>query len=333
MKVVIALVLSTFYFGFLFGQNERLPYVMFSEKAVVHTSLSLNSAPFKLSDDFNGFSKLSFQHNLNLIQGIGLAYQSFALEISYKLPGHIRNTEKYGKTKYFDLGLQFSYQNWDFTLGFQEYKGFGIRNAHMISNNLPLSSVGYYLNGNIKSRAFGVNAYRFFNPELRMKPAVGIVGRYTSPVHGAYLRLTSNIHGISSRNGIIPQGYLNTTSSIHKANTISAFDFGAVPGYAYINNLEGWQFGAFIGLGAVIQTKFYNFSNTNRGFLGLAPRLDLKLQAGYNVDNWFLMLTSQFDQKSIRFKDFKYNQTHYYLRLTYGYRFDYQLKLFKRKKP
>ncbi|RYM32034.1 DUF4421 domain-containing protein [Brumimicrobium glaciale] len=331
MKVLYSVIFCIIFYSFSYGQSERLPYVMYPNKMVFHTSLSLNNAPFKLRDNFGGFDKISFKPNLNLVQGLGIAYKWFALEISYKLPGHIRNTEKFGKTKYFDLGLQFSYLNWDFAVNFDEYKGYGIKNAGIISNNLDLSPSGYFLNSNIKSRSFGINAYRFFNPELRMKPAVGIVGRYTAPVHGAYLRLTTNIHGISAKKGLIPFNYLNTSSSIHKANSISAFDFGAVPGYGYINNIDGWQFGAFFGLGAVIQAKFYTFSNTSRGFLGLAPRIDLKLQAGYNVDNWFLMLTSQFDQKSIRFKEFKYNQTYYYLRLTYGYRFNYRIKLFKRK--
>lgn len=321
MKVVFTLVFSLFLFGFSYSQEEGLPYVMYPDKAVLHTSFALNDAPFKLRDKFGGFDKLNFRPNLNLVQSVGIAYKWFAAEISYKMPGHIRDTEKFGKTSYFDLGFQFSYKNWDFALSFQDYKGYGIKNAELISDNLPLSTSGYFLNRNLKSRSFGVNAYRFYNPEMRMKPAVGIIGRYTGPVHGVYLRLTTNIHGISSKNGIIPHQYLNSVSSIHKANSISAFDFGAVPGYGYINNVDGWQFGAFAGLGAVIQTKFYSFSNTQRGFLGLAPRVDLKLQLGYNVDDWFLMLTSEFDNKSIRFKNFKYNQTYYNLKLTYGYRF------------
>ena len=329
MKVVYTILLCLFIFGFSFAQDEELPYVMYPNKLVVNTSLSLNDAPFKLRDNFGGFDKINFRPNLNLIQGLGIAYNSLSIEISYKLPGQIRNTDNFGKTRYFDLGIQFSYKNWCFSLDFQEYKGFGIRNGSSISENLPLTSSGYYLNGNLKSRSFGMNAYRFFNPEMRMKPALGITGRYLSPVHGAYLRLTSNIYGITSRNGIIPHQYLNTSSSIHKANSISSFDLGAIPGYGYINNIDGWQLGAFAGLGIVIQSKFYNFGNTGRVFLGLAPRLDLKIQAGYNVDKWFLMLTSEFDQKSIRFKEFRYNQTYYNLRLTYGYRFDYQIKLFK----
>lgn len=322
MKDLFAFLFCVFLFGYSYGQNERLPYVMYPDKVVLHTSFSLKNAPFKLRDNFGNFDKLNYRPNLNLVQGVGIAYKWFALDIGYKLPGHIRNTEKFGKTQYFDLGLQFSYKKWDFAIDFHDYKGYGIKNAKTISKDLPLSPSGYYLNKNVKSISFGINAYRFFNPELRMKPAVGIVGRYTAPVHGAYLRLTTNIHGISASNGLIPHDYLNTQASIHKANSISAFDFGAIPGYAYINNVEGWQFGAFLGLGAVIQTKFYSFDDTRRGFLGLAPRFDLKLQMGYNVDDWFLMLTSQFDHKSIRFNDFKYKQVYYYLRLTYGYRFN-----------
>jgi len=321
MKVLNTVVLCLFISIFSFSQDNRLPYTMYTDKMVLHTSLSIKNAPFKLQDNFGDFDELNFRPNLNLVQGFGLAYKWFALEISYKLPGHLRNTERFGKTKYFDIGFQFSHKTWDFSLNFIDYKGFGIKNASVISNNLPLSPSEYYLNQGIRSTSFGINAYKFFNPYLRMEPAVGMVGRYTAPVHGAYLRLTTNIHGISANNGIIPHQYLNTTSSIHKANSISAFDFGAIPGYAYINNVEGWQFGAFAGLGMVIQSKFYNFGNTNRGFLGLAPRLDFKLQAGYNVENWFLMLTSEFDQKSIRFKEFRYNQTYYNLRLTFGNRF------------
>lgn len=322
MKVVFVFFLSFTIAAISFGQKESTPYVMYPEKVVLNTSLSINSSPFKLQDNFGKVKQLKFKPNLNLIQGVGVSYKGFSFNISYKLPGHVRDKEKYGKTRFFDLGLQFSLKKWDFTIDFLEYKGYGIQEAKKLSPTLPTSNSGFYLNNKVKSRAFGINAYRFFNPDLKMKPAVGIVGRYTSQVHGLYLRLTTNLHGVSAKNGILPHEYLNTTSSIHKANSISAFDFGAIPGYAYVNNINGWQFGAFAGIGAVIQTKFYSFGNTNRGFLGLAPRYDLKLQFGYNVDNWFLMLTSEVDQKNIRFNDFKYNQTYYSLKINYGYRFN-----------
>ncbi|RFC54932.1 DUF4421 family protein [Brumimicrobium aurantiacum] len=334
MKVLFFFFLNILLLGTLKAQDKALPYVMYPNNLVGYTSLTINGAPIKLSDDFGGFNQLKLKPNLNLIQGIGIAYKWLTLNISYKLPGHIKDVEDYGKTSYFNLGAQFSYKRWDFGVSFQEFKGFGIKDALMISNQLPVTEEGYYLNSSLRSRAFGVNAYYFNNPDMRMKPAVGIIGRYTDLVHGAYLRLTTNIHSLSSSNGIIPHQYLNTAASIHRANTISAFDFGAVPGYGFVNNIDGWQFGAFAGVGAVIQAKRYKFDNTSRGFLGLAPRVDLKLQFGYNVDQWFMMLTSTFDQKNIKYSSYKYNQTYYNFSVTYGYRFsgNKMKKLFDKQK-
>lgn len=321
MKVVLSILILFFLSDYSYSQSDSLAYAMHKNRIVVHTSISLRDAPFSFKDDFEGFKKIGYRSNLNVIQGFGVAYKWFSLNINYKLPGYVKNTEKYGKTKYFDLGLQFTFKNWYFDTDFHDYIGYGIKKASMISDTLPTTSSDYYLNDKIQSASFGINAYHFFNNDLNMKAAVGIVGRYTKPVHGVYLRLTTNIHGVSSSNDLIPHEYFTSTPSIHKSNSISAFDFGGIPGYAYLNNINGWQFGAFAGIGAVIQTKVYAFEGSRRTFLGISPRVDLKLQAGYNVEDWFLMLTSSFDQKHIRFNSFKYNQLYYYLRLTYGYRF------------
>ena len=130
-----------------------------------------------------------------------------------------------------------------------------------------------------------------------------------------------NLHGISSPDGLLPYEYINDNRSILQSALMSVFDFGAVPSYVYGNNINGWQFGGFGGLGVVLQAKFYEFDNTTRGFLGLAPRIDLRLQGGYNVEKWFVMLDAAFDNKSIRFNDVRYRQNYYYLRFLYGYRF------------
>nr|WP_299205633.1 DUF4421 family protein [uncultured Brumimicrobium sp.] len=322
MKVVQFILILFLLSGYTSAQNDSLAYAMHKNRLVVHTSFSIRDAPFSFKDNFGDFDKLTYRANLNVIHGIGVAYKWFAININYKLPGYIRNTEKYGQTKYFDLGLQFSLKNWYFRVDFHDYIGYGIKKANYISDSIPTTTSNYYLNDKIQSASFGVNAYHFFNHELNMKAALGIVGRYKEPVHGFYLRMTSNIHGVTASNSLIPHEYFTSTPSIHTAKSISAFDVGGIPGYAYLNNINGWQFGAFAGIGAVVQTKVYNYADTQRGFLGMAPRVDLKLQAGYNVTDWFLMLTSSFDQKNIRFKEFRYNQLYYYLRLTYGYRFN-----------
>lgn len=321
MKTGLSILVFLFSVYHSFAQNDSLPYSVYSDKIVVHTSLSYKDAPFNLKSDFGDFNKLKYRANLNLIHGIGIAYKWFAININYKIPSYLRNRSKYGTTKYFDLGFQFNLKSWYFRVDFHDYIGYGIKNAGIISDTLPLTSSNYYLNDDLQSISIGINAYHFFNHDLRMKAATGIVGRYTEPVHGLYLRLTTNLNAITAPNGLIPYAYLNTDLSIHSATTISSFDFGVIPGYAYINNLDGWQFGVFAGLGALVQVKSFKYANQNRSFLGLSPRIDLKVQMGYNVEKWFLMVTSSVDQKRISFSNLTYNQAYYYVRLTYGYRF------------
>lgn len=321
MKTGLSILVLLFSIFHSFAQNDSLPYSIYKDKIVVHTSLSYHDAPFNLKGNFGDFKKLKYRANLNLIHGIGIAYKWFALNINYKIPSYLGNTEKYGKTKYFDLGFQFNLKSWYFRIDFHDYIGYGIKNAAIISDTLPLSSSNYYLNDKLQSFSIGINAYHFFNHDLKMKAAVGIRARYTKAVHGLYLRLTTNLNALTAPNGLIPHEYLDTKSSIHAAKTISAFGIGAIPGYAYINNINGWQFGTFVGLGGIIQIKSFKYGHQERSFLGLSPRVDLKVQAGYNVDNWFLMLTSSVDQKRINFSNLTYNQIYYYVRLTYGYRF------------
>lgn len=303
------------------GQNDSLPYKVFKNRLVAHSSIGYNAAPFQLKGNFGQVDKLKYRANLNPIMGIGVAYKWFALNINFKLPGYVRNTSDYGETNYLDLGVKFGVKKWFFTIDLHGYNGFGLKDTDKISNELPSSSKNVLTNSQLQSLSMSINGYRFNNKSFKIKPALGIVGRYSEKANSFYIKYTINSHGITASNGIMPHSYFDNEQALFRSNNISAFDFGAVPGWAHVNNINGWQYGVLAGLGGVIQAKIYNYEGNNRGFLGLAPRYDLKVQGGYNVDNWFLMLTSSFDNKSIRFNDFRYRQMYYYVRLTYGYRF------------
>lgn len=310
---------------FLSAQTDSSFYKIFRDSWVIHTSIAINDAPFSIKGNFSGNDKLKYRSNLNLTHGIGVAYKWFALNLNYKIPGYLRNTEKYGKTKYFNLGLKFNLKHWFFSLNGYFYRGYGIRNLNNPYDSLYLSSAGYYLNNNLNTFSLDLNAYYFWEKNMNMKPAMGIVGRYYKPVHGMYIRMTASIQNISNNDFLIPSEIVASNKSIYKSTSMGAYGIGAIPGYAYITNINGWQFGAFAGIGAIIQAKAYSYPSTSkistRSFLGLAPRMDLRIQSGYNVNNWFLMLTSSFNQRHIQFDKFKFNQYYYFVKLTYGYRF------------
>jgi hypothetical protein len=86
------------------------------------------------------------------------------------------------------------------------------------------------------------------------------------------------------------------------------------------------------GFGPVVQSKFYIVNENTRGFFGLAPRYDLRLIAGYNVPKWFVMISTEFDNRSIRFNELKYKNNNYTVRLLAGYRLDKQEKIKEKNK-
>ncbi|MBW7867334.1 MAG: DUF4421 family protein [Brumimicrobium sp.] len=317
--------------------TDTLPFVLYRNKLVLHTAISYKNAPFYLQDKFGTFKQLNYQPNMNLIHGVGIAYKWFSLNINYKLPSSLEKPSYYGKTKYFDARLQFSLKKWYFRIDMHNYKGFGIRNATVISDSIPLTPKNVFVNDGLTTASVGFNAFYFFDKTLNIKAATGVVGRYTRKAYGFYLRSCLNFYSVSSMAGIVPYRYIKEPTAVQTAHTIGVIETGAVPGYAYLNNINGWQFSIFGGLGGMIQGKYYIFKDpetgedVNRGFMGLAPRIDLMIQGGYNVEKWFLMLTANFNQNNIDFNDFKYNQTYYNIGLRYGYRFTVKEKEKKKK--
>lgn len=151
--------------------------------------------------------------------------------------------------------------------------------------------------------------------------------------HGTwYFKGTFNFFGSANDSiPLMPQSIVDTNINIYRSNTFSALDLGVVPGYAYVHRWKHWQASVFGGLGGVLQAKIFSDNNDTRGFVGLAPRLDLRFVIGYSKPRYFLWLQSNFDVKSIRFKDVSYRQNYNTLQLIGGIRLDKKEK--DKKKP
>ena len=150
---------------------------------------------------------------------------------------------------------------------------------------------------------------------------MGKTGHFINEVKTWYVKNTFNIYGVSNGyESVIPSQMINLNSSKTASNVFSAFDFGLVPGYAYANRKNNWQVSGLLGLGAVIQNKYYNVNGMPRGYLGLAPRYDIKLVAGYSAPKYFVFLVTDFDNKSIRFNDLVFKQNFYSIKLVAGIR-------------
>lgn len=322
-KVLIANIIVAWGISICFAQqkSDSLAYEKYDNNYVWYTDLGFNSAPVTLVYPFpESVHKLKLRNNYNNVLGFGFSYKWFALRLGVNLPGTARSSSRFGNTKYYDLGFDFSFKRLYFDVDFHWYQGYAYKNA--TSWNDTLNSLHPNLiRSDLNTASFSLNTWHFWSDQFKMQAFRGKTAAYLKDVQTFYLKYTMNIHGIgSSEMPIIPTELIDTNATKTRSTTLSAFDFGVIPGYAYVRRWNQFQIGAMGGLGLVVQSKFYSGDFGTRGFLGLAPRMDFKLIAGFNRPHYFVMLVTDFDHKSIRFQQLTYRQTYYSLKLVAGIR-------------
>ena len=298
-------------------------YNSYRDKLVLYTDYGFSTSPFnvKFKSSNTNISKLQYKNNLGLIMGIGGAYKWFSLRIGFALSKNLRSVEKYGKTSYIDIGFEFPIKKLHFEADFRNYKGYAIKNVYTWNSAYSLENKNMH-GPDINTSSFSINSYYFNNREFKMNYLKGQKGNYRKQVHTWYIKSSIGIQGVSNLGSIIPNQLTDSLNSKTQTTSISALDFGAIPGYAYVSRYKNWQYAAMFGIGPIIQSKFYVFNGITRSFLGLAPRYDFRFIGGYNVPRWFAMLSVEFDNKSVRFQDLTYRNNSYTMRIVAGMRFD-----------
>lgn len=307
--------------------DDSLSYNLYKDKIVLYSDLGFGSAPFNFKDDFiDEQTKLKFRHNQKFVLGLGMAYKWFSLRLGIGLPGTLRSVKNYGNVDIQDLGLRFTVKKtfWDFD--FRTYKGFVIKNAYHWNDTLNALNPNAYIPG-IRSTNLSVNSWYLNSKNFKMQSVLGQVGDFNKSMGTWYVKGTINYFTIANENGrLTPDALIDSSQTRSFARTTSAMDVGLVPGLAYAFRKGNWQLAAFGGLGGVIQSKFYTTGAITRGFLGLAPRLDLRFIAGYSKPNYFIWFTSEFDLKSTSFKEMKISHNYHLLRLVAGIRINKKKK-------
>lgn len=330
------LLFSVVYSGCFFAQeqNDSLPYRRYYDHPVVYSDLGFNSAPVTIAHTYpNGLKRLRYKNNMSAVWGFGVAYKWFALRFGITVPGTLKSVGHFGKTRYYDLGVDFSVKRWFVDLDLHSYSGFAIKDAYRWNDTLSQLHP-HDIRPDINATSISINGWYFHSGDFKMTAFRGKTGAYTRDIRTWYLKSTFNIHTISSDNQtpLIPLELQDSLITKTQSNAFGAVDLGVVPGYAYVKRWKSFQAGAMGGLGLVIQSKLYSSDGYIRGFLGLAPRYDFKFIAGYNLPRWFVMFVSDFDNKSVRFGKLSYRQTYYSVKLVAGYRFNKPKKTVKQER-
>lgn len=293
----------------------------YRDNHIIYSDLGFNTAPVTLRYPFaTAIKKIKLRNNFNPVLGLGYSYKWFNLRLGITLPASVRSEDQFGKTTYFDLGFDFSLKRLFFDIDLHIYSGYAFKNATKWNDTLTKEQPNS-IREDIGTASFSVNTWQFWSDDFKINAFRGKSAAYVKDAQTFYLKYTVNLHGINSNFGLVPTELRDSSVTKTLSNSFTAFDFGVVPGYAYVNRYKQFQIGAMVGLGLVIQSKFYVTNEITRGFLGLAPRYDIKLIAGINKPKSFLMLVTDFDNKSIRFNDLVYRQSYYSIKIIGGLRF------------
>lgn len=305
-----------------FGQNDTiLPYELYDDKLVLYTDLGFNSAPSSIIYPFNStVEKLKLRNNYNALLGLGFSYKWLSFRFSFAVPGASRAKSRYGTSNYYNFGFDFSLKRFFFDVDLQGNNGYAFKNAYKWNDSLNKLKPNI-IREDLSTFSFSLNTWHFFNDRFKMQPFRGSTGAYTKDIQSIYLKYTFNVYSIySDEKSIIPVQLIDTNNTKTISSGVGAIDLGILPGFAYVKRLNDFQIGAMGGFGVVVQSKFYRYGENLRNFIGLAPRYDLKLIAGYNKPKYYVMLVTDFDNKSIRFNNLIFRQTYYSLRLVGGIR-------------
>jgi hypothetical protein len=323
MRSLIALL---FFFGSVthsyFSQLEKNVVISnYEDKFIVYNDLGFSASPFILKGNFLGaISKLNYSHNFRLQYGIGVSYKWLNLHLNLPLPVYTKALSRFGENQCYGLKFNLNPKKIQLEIDAKYIKGFAIKNAYYWDNSLN------ELNPNSlkpKSRLFyfETKAWYFGNEHFKLKFLNGMTGSYNQNVYSWFANAAFKINSLRDDLGIVPTLLQNDSISKTESTKLSAGEFSFIPGFSSVLVRNNFQFSFICGIGGAIQLKQYKIDDKFRMFIGLVPRYEIGLNAGYSQTNYFIFLTSDFENISLNWKDFRYNQFYYALKIRLGYRF------------
>ncbi len=306
----------------LLEQKDTLDkYTLYKDRLVLYSDLGFISSPFFMSfKDTNNLTRsLSYRINHGITLGIGGSYKWFSLRLSYMVAPNIENTDRYGKTSYFKIHAGFPFKQTYTEIDLLQFRGYALIFADKKIPNFTEKTIVY---PKIRTSSVAISTYYFFNSDFSLNSAFGKSGNFNTKVASWYGKASIDYKEVYQKGQmIIPDYFTENVYDKDRANRIGAFEIGLVPGFAYVNRIKNWQFSGVAGVGVSIQQKYYTIGEYTRHFLGISPRIDTKINIGYNPEDWFIMLGGELDYTQINFHKLVYGNPLFSVRITGGYRF------------
>jgi hypothetical protein len=318
MKINAAFQLLSFLLSTaVYSQTDSLKFRHYNNQVTVYSLTGFNASNVAIKQKFGDQKRQRFLFNPPLLLGFGVAYKGIDLSLTRRLPNHLMSSSRYGKSDYFDFKFKFSLARIHWAFRAQKYSSFALLNHQF--PDAELQAPHLFLT-DFSTFSLNLDARYFFKKEFSYKAAMGFSGEYLSDFFTPYIYGYTGGSNVKHRGNTLLPAYLqDPAASISLSEKVGCFEFGAIPGAAFVkrhNNLQGML---LLGWGPLIQTKWHAGGPSSRAFFGLSSRTDLQLSLGYHKSSWFVQVISEFQFRRINFRQMNVQQYYYDLRIFFGY--------------
>lgn len=289
----------------------------YKDNITLYTVTGFNATNVSITPKFLEANRARYALNPPLIFGLGVSYKGIDLGFTRRLATHLFNENKYGKSDYFDLKLKFPIKRIFFAFRTQYYRSFALLNHDYPTHEVATK---HLVIPDFSTLSINLDARYFLKKDFSYRAALGFSGHYNEDFFTPYVYSYFGASAIGRDSlTLLPSYAVNEIADISKSKLVGCFEFGAIPGIAYVKRYEQWQGTLLMGWGPLFQTKWYETASQNRAFFGLSTRTDLQISFGYHQERWFLQLISEFQFRRINFRQMSVQQYYYDMRIFFGY--------------
>ncbi len=301
----------------LCAQQDSVKYRHYNNKITIYSLTGYNATNVSLNPKYGDYERQRYMLNPPLLLGFGLVYKGIDVGITRRLPYHLMNTSKYGKSDYFDFKFKYSISRLHLAFRAQRYQGFALLN-HQYGDSI--SPLPHFPLDNFSTFSLNIDARYFFKKDFSYKAALGFSGEYLEDYITPYIYgYTGGSNIKNAKDALLPAYAQDPIASISYSQRMGCFEFGAIPGVALVKRHKDIQGTILLGWGPLIQTKWHAGGTSARAFFGFSSRTDLQWSLGYHQTKWFVQLISEVQFRRMNFRQIRAQQYYYDLRIFFGY--------------
>ncbi len=267
-----------------------------------------------------GAKEIGADPNVPVHLALGISWKSVGFGAKVDLPGSLGETEEKGSTEYTNYQLQFYGRRYAVDLAFQQHWGMYINNTGEI--DVPIDDP---LLPNLVVQTIGATFLWSGNQEIDLKTAFKFDKAPKRSRFGLVWMLAGSRVSIAAGDGP-GSGIPALAGSLwSEAMYIQTHSLVAGPGITAMITHSSFFFSPLATLGLGAQRSDFAVTAVSGSDEGsqwsVAPQLSLRLSAGYNAPNWYLVALVSADARNIQTPYLEANQGSILIELLFGRRY------------